>query len=574
MFSLFRKKPAPVAEDWRASGNAALAEGKLQEAARWYERGTQLEPTVTSAWVNLGFAQLHLQQLPQARASLERAAGVAGAGEPLVPDIHYMLGQVHQQQGDAQAALACYRQAIAARPAFVEALVDAARILYRLGEHAQALQSLDAALACDATQVEALEGRGNVLVDLDRSQEALADFERVLALRGPHPDTLSNASGALWMLGRFEESLARACQALELEPTHRNALFNKVQVLLDLRRPEEALAASEQAAQHHPGDADLLWNQAVARLVLGDLERGWPAYEARWRAPMLGHRDPPPGRGRPWDGQADLSGRSILLFAEQGLGDTIQFVRFVPEVARQAARVLLRVQAPLAPLLRDLPPNCELLPPAAVPDVDYECSLMSLPWALRTDWDSLPRQVPYLRADGSLAAAWHERLAAAGPQALNVGITWSGNPGHRNDRNRSMRLEVMRHLSAAGCRFVSLQPEVRPEDRPALQAWPELLRWGEELRDFGDTAALMQALDLVVAVDTSVVHLAGALGRPVWVLLPHAPEWRWLLEREDSPWYPTAKLYRQAARQDWTPVLARVRADLQQLADRRAGTAE
>jgi hypothetical protein len=286
----------------------------------------------------------------------------------------------------------------------------------------------------------------------------------------------------------------------------------------------------------------------------------------RWRAEGFAAHQPAPDSSQPqWTGQVPLEGRSILLFAEQGLGDTIQFLRYVPLVARRAARVLLQLPPALLPVLPDPGANCRVLRPGEpVPPHDLQCSLMSLPYAFGTALADIPAEIPYLQADADRRAHWAQILASA--RRPRVGIVWSGNPQHRNDRRRSIPLPMFRAIDPGAVQFAALQPQVRDADREALAGWPDVLDFGPELRDFAETAALIEALDLVVTVDTSVAHLAGALGKPVWILLPYVPDWRWMLDRADSPWYPTAKLYRQDADRDWAPVLARVRSDLAELA--------
>jgi hypothetical protein len=257
-----------------------------------------------------------------------------------------------------------------------------------------------------------------------------------------------------------------------------------------------------------------------------------------------------------------LEGRTVLVHAEQGLGDTIQFLRFVPLVAARAGTVLLRVPQVLAALVAGLAPNCRVVHDGdAVAPFDFICPLMSLPHALRITLENLPAPEPRLRVDEARVRAWRERLAQAGPGPF-IGLAWSGNASYNNDHHRSIPLAQFRALEAQGCRFVAVQSQVRASDQAALDQWPGLLRFDEAIAPFAQAAALVAALDLVVTVDTVFAHLAGALGRPVWVLEPYAPDWRWMLGREDSPWYPTARLFRQPAEGDWDSVLARVSDEL------------
>jgi tetratricopeptide (TPR) repeat protein len=608
MLSLLRKlrgqetEPGRVqgSEQWREAGNKALASGDFENAARCYGEAVGCEPSDPLAWLNLGFAQLNQGEISSAAASLGRARSLAGAQHGCLHDVHYLLAQVHKQQGRLQEALASCEAAVAAKPGFVDAIEDAARLAlamghfdearawahrlgledpgsvqasllqaqasYKLGQYEEALGVLERVLAREPQNPEALEGRGSVWMGLKRPRDALSDFEQLAAMGKSTADTLANGASALAELGRLDEALEWTTKALDLNPDHPNALFNRGHVLLQMLRVDEALNLSLRACHLYPNDANFQWNCAIAHLLVGDVARGWPAYESRWKAQVLQPREPELGCATRWTGGQDLRAASILVYSEQGLGDSVQFVRFLPQLAARARKVYLRIQAPLVSLMSGLPVNCEVLQPhQGLPDVDFECPLLSLPFALKTTWESLPRDIPYLRGDRGQARVWKERLAQHG-RCFNVGVVWSGNPKHVNDHNRSIPLSTFKALTAQGCGFISLQPFVKPADLAAMEAWPQLVRWGEELRSFMDTASLMEALDMVVTVDTSVAHLAGALGRPTRVLLPHAPDWRWMLARNDSPWYPTMRLCRQPSAGDWEAVLANVRAELEQLA--------
>lgn len=400
-----------------------------------------------------------------------------------------------------------------------------------------------------------------------RNEEALAVAERVGAQAGPSAALNVNKAVVLEKLGRFDGALACLDEALRLQPGRRDAQLNKVAILMEAGRLRESIACADAALEKWPDDADLHVNRAFCHLLLGEFEQGWADHE--WRGRSAGLHAPLPQAECPlWRGE-DLTGRTVYVYGEQGFGDSIQFIRYLPEVARRAGTVLLQLPAPLVPLLGALPPNCRLLPERAVlPAVDFQASLMSLPAVLGTRLATIPAPVPYLRADASAVQAWRQRLGA---ERLNVGIVWSGKPTHVNDRRRSIPLAAFKTLASEGCRFVMLQPEVKATDADALAAWPELLQAGRELRHFGDTAALVEALDLVISVDTSVAHLAGALARPVWILLPHVPDWRWMLAAAASPWYPTAHLYRQGPERTWDAPLARVRDNLRALVAQRAG---
>jgi hypothetical protein len=298
--------------------------------------------------------------------------------------------------------------------------------------------------------------------------------------------------------------------------------------------------------------------------LTGDFKGGFEVYERRWDADQ--HRAFRRDFALPlWTGAEDVAGKTVLLHAEQGFGDTIQFSRYAPLLAARGARVVLEVQEPLRTLMASLSGVAQILSRGeALPDFDLHCPLLSLPRAFGTELRAIPNAVPYLAVAKDAVTRWGARLGASGRR--KIGIAWSGRPTHKNDRNRSVTLaDFLKIFAGTDAAIVSLQREVRDADAAMLRERADVIHFGENLRDFADTAALMENLDLVIAVDTSVVHLAGALGKPVWVLLPFMPDWRWLLDRDDSPWYPNARLFRQDESRAWDSVIASVNAALREL---------
>jgi hypothetical protein len=313
-----------------------------------------------------------------------------------------------------------------------------------------------------------------------------------------------------------------------------------------------------------PGYAEAHYNKSHALLLLGEFDKGWGLCEGwRWKVEELIKA----GGGKrnfsqiSWHGQKSLAGKTILLYSEQGYGDTIQFCRYVKLVANLGARVILEIQTEsLRGLLSDLEGVAQLVKGNELPDFDFQCSLLSLPLAFKTNIKTIPASASYLNSDAINVAQWKTRLGEkAKPR---IGLAWSGNTAHKNDNNRSFPLSSLVKHIPTGFQYVSLQKEVRDVDKPTLQARPDILNFANELNDFSDTAALCELMDIVISVDTSVAHLAAALGKPTWILLPFMPDWRWLLDRTDTPWYPSAKLYRQEAAGDWNGVFERVGADL------------
>jgi hypothetical protein len=417
-------------------------------------------------------------------------------------------------------------------------------------------------LAADPDHAEALHSRGNALYRLKRLDAAIADYDRVLALRPGNVDVLNNRGGALAELGRLDEAYESYDRASAVDPGVPEILINKGHICADRHQFDAALSCYAAAAALPTLRPEAAFCASLVRLRLGQFAQGWRDYEWRWQqaswAPQRRDFVAPL-----WLGQEPLAGRTILLHAEQGFGDTLQFVRYAGLVAALGATVLLEVQAPLKSLLSGTAgvahifARCERLP-----RFDLHCPLMSLPLAFGTVLDTIPADVPYVLAPADRVAQWRARLGE--PRSLRVGVVWAGSAVHKNDHNRSIALERFRSLlSAPGITFVSLQRELGAAEAARLNGHANVIALGGELRDFADTAAVASLLDVVVSADTAMVHLAGALGRPVWALLPFSPDFRWLLDRQDSPWYPTARLFRQPRFGDWESVLARVRDELE-----------
>jgi tetratricopeptide (TPR) repeat protein len=539
-------------------------QGRLTEAERIYAAILAVDPGRSDALHLLGLANYQQGRLPEAL----RLMAAALKADPHSPDIHsnYGLalnaGKLHQQ------ALASFDRALALKADHVHALNKRALTLAALGRGAEALASWDAALAVDPNHVEALHSRGNALYRLKRLDAALADYDRVLALRPGNVDVLNNRGGALAELGRLEEAYESYDRAHAVDPGLPEILINKGHVCADRHQFDEALSCYAAAAALPTLRPEAEFCASLVRLRLGQFAQGWRDYEWRWRqahwAPQRRDFVAPL-----WLGQEPLAGRTILLHAEQGFGDTLQFVRYAALVAALGATVLLEVQAPLKSLLSGSAGVAQVFARGEpLPRFDLHCPLMSLPLAFGTALDTIPADVPYVFASADRVAQWRARLGEPGP--LRVGVVWAGSAVHKNNHNRSIAFERFRALlTAPGVAFVSLQQELGAAEAASLDRHADVIPLGGELRDFADTAAVVSLLDVVVSADTAMVHLAGALGRPVWALLPFSPDFRWLLDRRDSPWYPTARLFRQPRFGDWESVLAHVKDELEAL--RRAG---
>jgi tetratricopeptide (TPR) repeat protein len=475
--------------------------------------------------------------------------------EPVLAAVHDSLREHIQQSGGAVASLH------APRPSW-PVLIDHAQAAIDAQQEDRAFETLMLAEAHSGPHPHTLYLRGNALFAQARYAQAAEAYEAALAAKPDFVDAAASLSGSLFCAGRPQEALQRADEALRLRPDHAISLTNRILALQALGRNSEALDTARAAHQRLPNDADLEWSYGALALLFGNHEEGWPALEARWGLSGAGKRPEPAELGCPaWTGREPIQGRTLLLLSEQGAGDTLQFMRYVPLLVRRGARVVLCAPPSIEQLVRESLQECTTVTHwQDAPRADFHIPLMSLPLAMKTRLDSIPATVPYAHASAKLVDAWRRRLPAArGPR---VGIVWSGNAGHTNDRNRSMPLATLLGIAVPGVQLVSLQPEVRDRDVAAFRG-SGVLDVASELRTFAETAALIQTLDLVISVDTSVAHLTGALGRPLWVLLPNRPDWRWMIDRNDSPWYPTARLFRQPSLGDWGPVVSEVRAALE-----------
>lgn len=498
------------------------AQGQRAEALAAYRRCLELNPGLAEAAINVGCLLEEAGEVTQAREWFERAV----AQRPALAAAHFFLGSLQRKMGFADAAESSLQEAVRLEPAYAAALNELGTLRSAQRRFGDAEAFFRRALAAQPRFAEAQNNLGNALRQQNRADEAVEAFERALALSPANAEILNNLGAAEQSRNRLEQAMVSFRKAIEVAPMHAEAHVNL----------------------------------GLCLLTLGRLREGWPEYDHRWRADLRTLRRE---FGVPaWTGVEPVRDKVVLLHAEQGLGDSIQFLRYVPHVAALGAKVVLEVQPELLDLLDGHPAVSHLCARGApLPAFDLHCPLMDLPRAFGTTVETIPPVDAYLRARPPAIDRWRERLAAL-PRPW-VGMVWSGNPRHRNDHNRSLSLPfLLAALEGFQGSLLSLQKEPRTEDLPRLRASTAIIDLSPEIRDFHDTSAVMAQLDLVLSVDTSVAHLAGALGRPTWVLLPFCPDWRWMLGREDSPWYPGMRLLRQASPGDWTAPLREVRARL------------
>jgi Tfp pilus assembly protein PilF len=472
------------------------------------------------------------------------------------------------QQGRNDEALKHISVALKLQPSNTAALANYALVLVTLGRLEQALASYDKALAIEPDYVDALVNRGNILVELKRFDEALASYDKALAIKPDYVDLLKNRAIVLVKLNRLDEALASYDKALAIKPDYVEALANRGSVLTMLKRHDEALASYDRALKIRPGHPDALIDRGWLALLQGKYAEGWRDYESRREVKKL------PALWPKWKGE-DLREKRIIVYEEQGLGDVIQCCRFLTLLAARGAQVTFLVRTSLHRLLRpferavrvvDKPPTAEIF--------DFQSALMSLPGGLDTTLENIPADIPYLYPEEPLVARWQERL---GSQGFKVGICWQGKPDYKDEPGRSIPLRSFQPLARVpGVRLISLQKHHGLDQLENLPPDMRVEALGQHFDNgpdaFVDTAAMMSCLDLIITSDTSIAHLAGALGRPVWVTLKHVPHWLWMLDRTDSPWYPTMTLYRQEVRDDWTTVFRAITDDLAKLRELERGT--
>jgi len=538
-------------------GLISLQSRQHDHAVAWLSQAIRQTPKIDYL-TSLGFTLKQMGRLDDALAVFDKAIQLKADDAELWKH----LGGVLIALNRADEALLSYQQALIINPAHREAAFQSGLLLHQQQRYDEALRHFTTCLALRPNDLQALQMRAKCVRELKRYDAYLADAERAQALDPADPMLCNNLGDALVCLGRCEPALAWFERALALRPDFVEVLLNKGFALLQLLRFGDAAAVYRQILQLEPGNAKAAWQLAHVELQCGDFAAGWARREARWNMPDFAAEYPRFAEPK-WLGKEDIAGKTVLIEEDEGLGDTIQFARYVPMVAARGARVILVVREALRPLMADIEGVAQCLaftPELQRPVFDMHCPVMSLPLALGTTLETIPPAgyLPPLPAER--IAAWEERLGAH--DRLRVGLVWSGNPNQGNDRNRSMPLTTLLPLLQLEADFISLQKDPRPADKALLAEQSHIRDVSAELTDFVETAALISCLDVVVTVCTSVAHLAATLGRPTWIMLPYLADWRWLRDRDDSPWYPSARLFRQDARGRYEPVVQTVRDEL------------
>lgn len=532
---------------------------KYGEALQSYDRAIRLNPGYADAWYNRGLAFKKLNRLGDAEHSYDQAIRL----KPDHAEAYANRGNVLTALGRPDEALRSLDKAAALRPDFADAWFNRGVALEALNRLDEAVASYDRAIAIRHDFADVYFHRGNAQQKLRRLNDAVGSYDQAIALKPDFAECYCNRSNALRLLERPEDALQSCDRAIALRPDFAETHNNKGVVLQELERPDEALQSFARAIELNPGFADAWWNTSTSQLLLGQFEEGFRHHEWRKRKSQpLGNRSFPQPL---WLGREDISDKTLLIHSEQGLGDTIQFCRYAILARTKAAQVIFAAPEALMRLLGDLHPSVRIVGlKSALPAFDHHVPLLSMPLALGTTLDTCPADIPYLRAERDRVEKWRERL---GSQGFRIGICWQGNRKGEVDIGRSFPLQCFERIAAIpNVRLISLQKNSGIEQLADLPAGMQVETLGSEFDSgpdaFVDSAAIMESLDLVITSDTAMAHLAGALGRPAWVTLKRVPDWRWLLDRSDSPWYPTLRLFRQTRRGDWRDVFDAMHAQL------------
>jgi tetratricopeptide (TPR) repeat protein len=467
------------------------------------------------------------------------------------------LGAIFGKQGKHDEAIEMYKKAITLNPNYADAYYNLGVTLQEIGKRDDAIRMFEKAIVLNPNYADSYNNLGVIFQEVGKMDEAIAMFTKVIALNPSYADAYNNLGVALKEAGNISEAIPMFAKAIDLNPHSGDAYNNVGMVFSGMGKIEDAILMYDKAILLKPGYADAYWNKSLALLEQGNLEEGFELYEWRWEAKFQSsvkrHFQQPL-----WLGQEALQGKTILLYSEQGYGDTIQFCRYITMVANLGCKIVLETDEVLLPLLvHQLKGVSQVISKGqSLPSFDYHCPLLSLPLAFKTSLETIPSAQAYLYADSKRVSIWKNRLGKKTKQ--RVGIVWSGSKNHKNDFNRSIELKKLLEALPAEHEYFSLQKELRENDAEALEAF-NVKHYGEDLYNFADTAALISCMDFVISVDTSVAHLAGSLGKETLILLPFSADWRWLEHREDTPWYPSVTLLRQKSIKDWEGVLSLLR---------------
>ena len=527
--------------------------GYFESAESAYSKAINLSPAYAEVYNNRGVLYLELKQYDKAYTDFAQAITLKQNYYEASINRAIVLKE-RKQFADALEALALI---ITQDPENITAYNNQGVVLVELKLFDQALTSFTEAIRINKNYVEAYNNRGNVLHRLKRYNDALADFEEAIRIDPDYADAHNNKGNALKELGYFDQALDSYDAALKINSRYFQAYNNKGNVLKDLKLFDEALKNYSKAIEINSEYPPALWNKGLVSLMLGNYQEGWKLYEWRKKTEELKeifYKLPQPECLE----TESIKGKRLLIYPEQGFGDFIQFVRYLPVVSSLKVDIILETPPQLFSLMTTIDAPVTLVRKGnPLPDFDAYCPIMSLPFIFKTDINDIPGKVPYLRPDMEKVSKWKAQLGES--KKMRIGLVWSGAERHKNDHNRTMKLAQFAPLFELPIEWHSLQKEYRSSDAEQLSLFSFIHQHQNQLVDFSDTAALIECMDLIISVDTSVAHLAGAMNKKVWILIPFIPDFRWMLDRNDSPWYPSATLFRQTKRNDWEGVIKQVR---------------
>jgi tetratricopeptide (TPR) repeat protein len=540
-------------ETWNSRGTVFNGLGQYQQAIADFDRAIALNSKYTDAFCNKGNSLAALKLWDQSLAAYDAAIALnqrlanAWLGRAKILLFVYK---------DYKTAADAYDRALSLKPDLAETWVGLGNIFYQSRQYDRALAAYEKAIELNPDLSDGWHGRANVLYETKRHDEAITAYDKLL---GKSPALAWLGRGSVYSdLGLDDQALAAFEQAIALSPDLANAWSARGSILARATRHEEAFACYEKAVELSPDYAEGYFNKGLLKLLVGDLEAGWPLYEWRWKIRNL-ELSARHFAKKQWLGHENISAKTVLVHSEQGFGDTIQFYRYISKLTGLGCKIIFETQAPLVSLINANSNIYQVISQGeTLPNFDVHCPLLSLPLAFNTTLETIPASVPYLFPSPERLELWRTKFDRKA--TVRIGLVWSGKL--LPDFRRSIPLELLLRIINEKAEWHSLQKDVLESDQSSLHSTPTIRNHASSLIDFSDTAALITEMDLVISIDTAVAHLAGALGKPVWVLLPFHPDFRWLQEREDSPWYPTARLFRQPLPGDWAAVVERVRQEL------------
>jgi tetratricopeptide (TPR) repeat protein len=537
-------------------------QGNLEAAISYYLKAVELNPDFVEAYYNAGLAYQTLNKLEDAIIYYQKTLHL----KPTHAKAHNNIGKAYKDLHDVHKAVACFQRALELKPDFAEPYFNLGDTLNSMGQIEAAIENYKQALRYRPDMGEAYNNLGNILKNQGNLDAAIENYRQVLRLEPNFAEPYYNLGSTLRLKNKFQEAAAYLKQALKLKPEYAEAYNNLGLTYKNQGELDRSIEHFTRALQIKSQLGEARWNRSFVYLLQGNFKDGWRDYE--WRLQQAGWKTLYPFRYHTprWEGSY-CPQKTVFVHDEQGLGDTLQFVRYLPMLKDRCGKVIFETRQSLLGLLRGFPGIDQLVPrPSEAPvaeNWDFFIPLLSLPALFSANLETIPNKVPYIHAYPTKVEFWQQRVNGNG---FKVGIVWAGRPMHTNDRNRSCRLEQFLPLAEiAGVRLIGLQKGPAASQATELPKDMRVANFGEEFEDFSDTAGLVENLDLVISVDTAVAHLAGAMAKPVWVLLPFIPDWRWMMDRRNSPWYPTMRLFRQKKRGDWESVFQLVAAELQKL---------